>query len=243
MTKFKILENITKTIFPETFTCVFCGDEIFDDNKYATCEKCNNKLPFITGKTCEKCGEPLNNMANFCDRCQNAHHTFNKCCSVFVYQDEIKNKIQNFKFWNNKYFGKPFAEYMANCYRKNSFSCDLVIPVPIHQKRLKERGYNQSEILAKYISQILNLPLNTASLQKIKQTKDQVDLDFKERKSNLEGAFKVFEKQQIKGKTILLVDDVFTTGSTLDACCDVLFKAGAKAVFGLTLAHTVVKLD
>lgn len=243
MAKFNLLKRITKTIFPENFTCIFCGDEIFDENKYSTCDNCKNKLPKVSGKSCEKCGQMLNNMATFCDHCQNSHHIFNRNCSVFDYSDEVRNKIQNFKFRNNKFLGKPFAEYMADCYKSNNYDCDLIVPVPVHITRLKERGYNQSEILAEHISKILNLPLDTTSLQKIKKTENQVDLDFKERKANLSGAFKVMDKSKIKGKKILLVDDVFTTGSTLDACCDVLFKAGAKAVFGLTLAHAVIKLN
>ena len=241
--KFKqIWHKILKFLYPDKFTCCFCRDEIFDDDDIETCGNCKNKLPFITGKVCEKCGEPINNMANYCEMCNGGSHIFKKARSVFIYKDNIVSAIVNFKFKNKRYFYKPFAKYLQQIYIENNYCCDVIIPVPIHKSKLKERGYNQCELIAKRLSKLLNISVDSNSLVKIKQTINQVDLNFKQRRENLKGAFKVIEKNKIKNKVVLLIDDVYTTGSTLDACCYELKKAGAKEVFALTVAHTVVKL-
>ena len=238
-----IVNKVLDVIYPKNLTCVFCGDEIFDENPYCTCKNCAKILPKITGKICEKCGEPLENMASFCENCKGGKHYYTKSRSVFVYQDYVSGGILNFKFHNGKYYSKPFAKYLADLYKEHKYNCDLIIPVPIHVTRLKERGYNQSELLAKDLGEIINLPVDSESLVKIKKTKNQAELDFKQRHTNLEKAFKVTNKKQIKDKNILLIDDVYTTGSTIDECTKELTKAGAKSVYALTVAHAVTKLS
>ena len=238
-----LFKKVIDTIYPEKITCVFCGEEIFDENEYSTCKNCEKTLPRITGKICQKCGEPINNMANYCENCKNSKHLFEKSRSAFVYQDKVSGGVLNLKFNNGKYYSKPFAHYLADLYKEHKYDCDLIIPVPIHISRLKERGYNQSELLAKELSEILNLQLDTQSLVKVKKTKNQAELDFKQRHSNLEKAFKVTSKKQICGKNILIIDDVYTTGSTISECSKELKKAGAKSVCALTIAHAVTKLS
>ena len=238
-----IVNKVLDVIYPKNLTCVFCGDEIFDENRYCTCKNCKESLPTIFGKICEKCGEPLENMASFCENCKNGKHFYTKSRSAFVYEGCVSSGILNFKFHNGQYYSKPFANYLADLYKDQKYNCDLIIPVPIHVTRLKERGYNQSELLAKDLGEIINLPVDTKSLTKVKKTKNQAELDFKQRHSNLEKAFKVTNKKQIKDKIILLIDDVYTTGSTIDECAKELTKAGAKSVYALTIAHAVTKLS
>ena len=239
----KIVKKIMDTIYPERLTCVFCGNEIFDENNKSTCPHCEKSLPQIFGKICNKCGQPMNNMANYCEMCKGGKHIFTKSRSAFVYEGRVSGAILNFKFHNAKYYFKPFAYYLAQIYKEYNYDCDVVIPVPIHSTRLIERGYNQSELMANKLCEILNLPLDTTSLIKIKKTKNQAELDFKQRQTNLLGAFKVTDKKKIKGKNILIIDDVYTTGATIDGCAVELFKAGAKSVCALTLAHAVTKLS
>ena len=239
----KILKKILNIVYPERLTCVFCGNEIFDENKKSTCVDCQKSLPLISGKICNKCGQPLKNMSNYCEMCIGGKHIYTKSRSAFVYEGKVSGAILNFKFHNAKYYCKPFAHYLAQLYQDYKYDCDVVIPVPIHSSRLKERGYNQSELIAKHFCKILSLPLDTTSLVKIKKTKNQAELDFKQRQTNLDGAFKVTDKNQIKGKKVLIVDDVYTTGATIDCCATELFKSGAKQVLALTVAHAVTKLS
>jgi len=132
---------------------------------------------------------------------------------------------------------------MAQTFKQHNIKCDLIIPVPLCEKRAKERGYNQAELLAHVVSKKVNLEMNNKILLRIKQTPTQVNLSHYERNQNMIDAFKVNNKKVIKGKTILLIDDVYTTGATIQECAKTLIIAGAKKVYALTAAHTILKND
>jgi ComF family protein len=117
----------------------------------------------------------------------------------------------------------------------------MVMPVPLCAERLKTRKYNQAKLIAEKFCQITNLPLDATSLVRTKNTPPQAKLTFKERRNNIIGAFKVVDRSKAKDKIILLIDDVYTTGSTINECAKLLIKAGAKKVFAITAGHTVVK--
>lgn len=165
---------------------------------------------------------------------------FEKARSVFVYEDKITAVVHRFKYGGKKYLAKPFAEMMADCFSKQftDVRFDCIVPVPMHAKKKKKRGYNQAEILAKELSQILNIPLETKGIERISDNTAQAELNFAERQKNLAKAF-ICEKKFFSGKTILLVDDVFTTGATARVVCEALKTDGkAKEIGVLTLAHT-----
>ncbi|NJN95963.1 MAG: ComF family protein [Anaerolineales bacterium] len=139
------------------------------------------------------------------------------------------------KYRNHKAVAFILATILAEAYRRFQLKVDVIMPVPLHPSRLRERGYNQSELLAKSLSELLDLPLDSRTLQRTRSTKSQMTLGFNERHQNVAEAF-ACESFAGTGQTILLVDDVCTTGSTLDACADALKKMGVGAVWGLTLA-------
>ncbi len=237
----KILDKFLNILYPENLTCVFCDEEIFDDNKFNTCESCYNNLPFIKEKVCARCGDPIKSMATYCDRCQNKKFFYDKARSVFYYKDEIRSCIKRFKFDGCKYLYKPFANFMAEKYKEENYDCDVITYVPIHETRLKMRGYNQAELLAKEIAKILNIPFVEEAIIKTKKTIPQAELDYKQRQTNLVDVFKVKKSNAFKNKNVLLVDDIFTTGATINNCARKIKKSGANKVFALTFAHTIIE--
>ena len=131
---------------------------------------------------------------------------------------------------------------MAKLFKKLNWKIDVVIPVPLSAKRLKWRGYNQAELLTKSFCKYTNLTLNTDVLEKINDTSQQAKLNYSERQTNLLKSFKVKDKQSIKDKTVLLIDDIVTTCATANVCSKVLKNAGAKTVYVLSVARTSVKI-
>lgn len=163
--------------------------------------------------------------------------------SRFKYVENIKSSIVRFKFDNCKWLRDFFSYEIFEAFKEHysSTKIDYVIPVPLHPKREKERGYNQAVLLLDKFEEFgYKIELN--NLIKEKQTSLQVSLNKEERMKNLDGCFNVVDKGKINGKNILLVDDVFTTGSTMEEYAKTLKEAGANCVFGLTLAKTKNKI-
>lgn len=235
----KIIKRFLELLYPKDISCIFCYNDVFDNDKHLTCSDCCKSLPFITGKICNRCGTVLTSMANYCDRCQTTSHKFIKARAVFCYKNQVVKVIRNLKFHNAKYVAKPLARYMADLYKKE-FDCDIIVPVPMFAENYKKRGYNQAELLAKYLGEFVNVQVNTTDLIKIVKTKSQVNLDYKQRQENLKDAFKVTNKNAFKNKKVLIVDDLFTTGATIDNCAEALLKVGATKIYAITVAHTML---
>ncbi len=239
MKKPKIVEVLKQALFPRNITCMQCGNELFEETHFSLCEKCLNSLPRNNGKICQKCGEQIFSKSKYCLRCKNHKPKFTQCFSPLLYKAPVTTFIQQFKYNNGRYLAEPLGNFLVECYLLNSMNCDVVIPVPLHEKRMAERGFNQAELLAKQLETKLHIPLANGILERVRYTQTQTSLTKTQRQENVKKAFKVLEKNFVKGKTILLVDDVYTTGSTLNECARVLFLAGAEKVFCLTLAHTM----
>lgn len=234
-------DKLLDLMFPNGITCIFCSEDIFSDDEHETCPRCEVKLPRIEGDICKKCGIPIYSMASHCNRCISKAGRYKKARACFLYKEEVAVAIKNLKFENAKFLAKPLAKYLADLYKKEEFECDVIVPVPMHNDALKQRGYNQAELLAINLGKYLDIPVMLDNLQKIKNTKTQVTLDFKQRQDNLKDAFKVKDKSALCGKTVLVIDDVFTTGATIDNCTLALKKAKVKNVFALTIAHTIIE--
>ncbi|MBQ2864248.1 MAG: ComF family protein [Clostridia bacterium] len=225
-------------LFPSGYKCVVCGAEI-KPNVFSVCDTCFKLLPHIAGKVCLTCGEPLFSDANYCLNCKNTKHSFTKCFAPFTFENQIVKLIHNLKYDGKKYLAKPLSNFMFKCFMEQNLKVDLVVPVPLHTSRQKERGFNQAEELCNaFVSHGFNV--NTTCVSRVKQTTTQTNLNKVERKENLLGAFKVNSRLDVKGKVVLIVDDVYTTGATFNELASVLVKAGASKVFGLTCAHTML---
>lgn len=230
--------NPLDLFFPRQVKCIFCGRET---KIFGICDECYNLLPIITGSTCIKCGVRMVGKGKACVECKNRQTALDRNYAVLEYKDDIQSKIIAFKQGGVKHIGETFAFLIYNKFKEIDENIDLIIPVPISEERKKIRKYNQSEVLAcellesgKVVTDILLRPQDTPH---------QTGLGRKNRETNLKGAFKVKDKLKIKNKNILLLDDIYTTGSTLNECAKTLKDAGANSVIGLVLARAVPRVD
>lgn len=235
----RIFSALINMILPPR--CINCGTILSEKN--GLCGQCFNKIHFISEPLCHRCGRPLDE--------NNAHQS---CCgeclrqkkplisikrAVFIYDENSKKMILDFKFYDKTSSAETLAHMLSGAGRDIwAHSPDLLIPVPLHRSRLIKRRYNQSALLAKYLSKITQIPTDYASLIRQENTIPQAQLSQKQRKQNLKHAFSVKNPQKIKGKSVVLIDDVSTTGSTLSECARALKKAGVKDIYALTLGYT-----
>jgi ComF family protein len=200
------------------------------------CSDCKNEIKWVVEPVCSICGRPQINLSDICSACQQTPHGMEQIRTAAYYLGPVAEVIKVFKY--EGYFGldQPLGEIMLAAWPRWQQPVELVIPVPLHAARQRERGYNQSELLARYLARHMNWLVETAALKRIRRTRPQVGLNMVERQANVRGAF-VAEPALVKGKKILLIDDVRTTGSTLFAAADVLLAAGAQSVSAYCLAE------
>ncbi len=204
--------------------CIACKkhksiDEMpFTHNEIGICDNCYQKLKTTKDKSFDG-GEGVK--AVF---------------SPYIYEGDIAKAVKDFKFSGQWLLGELFGKMMYNELKSISYiwEYDCLIPVPLHEKRLKERGYNQSEIIARKLSDLSRLPTINDGIFRIRETKRQSSLTGMERRTNVKGAFFAVESV-VSGKKIVLVDDICTMGETVRACADALLKAGAREVIAITL--------
>ena len=235
----KLREFLAHTIYMKDIKCLFCGKELDRDSRYCACDECLSSLPFLNGKVCKKCGEPIKSQARYCMRCKNhVDRGFDKARATFLYDGKIKDAIINLKYFGNKYYAEYLSSFLFDLYLKENYQADVVIPAPMSKKGFKARGFNQAELLCDAFVKN-GIEVNSTCVQKVLETENQVKLDFKERQTNLIGAFKVVDKNAVRNKNVLIVDDIFTTGATVSEIAGVLKKAGAKNVDVFTLCHQI----
>lgn len=200
------------------------------------CENCLSQVDYITTHICSRCGTPWANGS--CKHClQHQLHDINGIrAAACFYDDPMRSTIHAFKYNNQKAVAGVLGQILAKTYQQYNLKAEVLVAVPLHPSRLKERGYNQSELLAQQLGRLLQLPVSSLTLQRTKKTKSQITLGATERKENVAGAFACCDNR-LTNKHILLIDDVCTTGSTLDACAAALKASGSASVWGLTLAR------
>lgn len=230
----KFIQYLSRLLFPSR--CGFCNVLISGNEKYLLCDKCLNNAKFIGENCCQKCGKVLVlGYADLCSDCRIIKHHFDKAFSVVEYRDEVKSALIRYKFFGQKKVLNTLAS-LALSKLGEIDSVDLIIPVPLHKDKMRQRGFNQSEEIAGFIAKETGIQLNKTCLFRVKNTKSQSTLSRQERLKNLKNAFKGFNINQINGKKLLLIDDIYTTGSTVSECARELKKAGAKKVYVLTIA-------
>lgn len=225
---------VTELFSDETWKCELCSKELFG-NGYI-CKECEEKLPYLKdAKRCNHCGRKTDYAEDYCTACKNILTETDLGRSVFNYEGKIILLITNFKFRRKAYLKKFFAEELYKVYKEENLTADVVCYIPMTEKAIKKRGYNQTELLAEEFSSLSGIPVADA-LKKTRDTHKQIGLKRKERLENLKGSFKVTDKEAVKGKTVLLIDDVTTTGATGEVVASYLKKAGAVKVVLLTVA-------
>lgn len=214
-----LFKKLIAIIYPNR--CVICRKKIGENASY-TCEICSNIIEYNLKN--EAYGYALKDFSDL-------------LISPFLYDGIIRKKILEFKFNNKAYLGKFFGFWLAREIKKKKLYFDYIVPVPMYYKRKLERGYNQSEILAKEISKYFTSKFITNVLYKFKKSKVQSTLKLDERRKNVLGTYLIKNSDKIKGKTILLVDDIYTTGATASECAKMLKTNGARKVIVVTIAH------
>ena len=234
-----IINKILDFLVPPNIKCIYCGGEIDAPNKYHACSKCLNKLPYNNQKVCRLCGNKITDEATICISCYASPPPFKIARAPFLYAPPISGLIANLKFDNAKYAAKPLAQFLIDEYTLNNYSCDVIIPVPLSPSRQKTRKYNQATLLANVLSNHFGLPVLESVISRSRHTAPQASLAWRARQENMINAFTLLDKS-IKGKNVLVIDDVYTTGATIKSLCRELQKAKPKNIYILTLAHTYI---
>ena len=218
--------------------CPICQKQIMDN--HAVCGECFGKLSFISGAVCEKCGRPLPyKEAKICANCLKKSPLYHRALSVLKYNESSKTLILPFKHADAIELTPLLVQWMDKQGQSLISNCDCILPVPLHITRLFKRKYNQSALLAKRLAKIYHKSYLPSVLIRVKHTESQGHMNSKQRQKNVKNAFKIQKADKIKDKNVLLIDDVMTTGATVNECTKVLLKAGAKQVDVLTLARVV----
>jgi len=233
-------EKILNLFFPKHIKCMFCSRDI-DYKNQPYCEFCEKEKFFNNSeKRCKCCDVPLSGENEYCDNCKQNHKSFDKAICPFIYESSVRKIILKFKSKNAKYLAEPMGLLMAQKLEKEGIDFDIIIPIPLSQKSLKKRGYNQSELLANEIGKYFNKPVMTNVLTKIKETRHQKELGFDDRQKNLSGAFHLENYHEIKGKNILLIDDILTTCATVNTCAEIM-KKHANNIYVSCFARNIYK--
>lgn len=222
--------------------CLQCNSRV--PTHGTLCRGCWDAIHFISAPCCARCGFPFEYSTGgdaMCGVCLHDAPRFTMGRSVFRYDDASRNLILRLKFQDDTSVSTTYGAWLAQAAAPFLEACDAIIPVPLHYRRLIERRYNQAAMLAYGLARHANLPVWPDSLRRIRATSPQSGLDKKERAKNVKRAFDVHSKhaERMRGKRLLLLDDVMTTGATLNACADALFKANARDVYVLTLARRI----
>ncbi len=228
------LDEFIELVFPENNTCSICGYWDEEIGKKHICRECLLKLKSIQGHKCKICSKPLISSGDTCMECIETPKFFKKVYSPYKYQGLLRDVIKDFKYNNKPYYYKMLGELLYQHIKDKDIDLNLITYVPLHKNKKRKRGYNQSQLMAKYLGIKMDIP-SEKLIKRIVDTKPQNQLNREDRKNNLKNTFSA--KKILTNKNILLVDDVYTTGTTLNACSEALLKVDANNIYGLTLAR------
>ncbi len=228
----EIANKMLDVIFPVDIKCLLCGKELKNNDIF--CSDCLDSDIFNEGTRCIYCDAMIKEGNLVCNFCREKHHIFEKCFCPLNYNGSVRKAILSFKEDNARYLAKPFAKLIFQRLKQENLQIDFIVPVPSHISSIKKRGYNPAYLLAEEVSKITNIPLYEALIKNAK-TPNQKFLDYEERYLNIQYTMKVVGNN-VKGKSILIIDDVITTCATVDACATLL--SNAKHIYACAVART-----
>jgi competence protein ComFC len=234
----ELLRAIASLFYPPI--CAICGAAIASVEYL--CPACEDKAQRIVPPFCQKCSEPFAGAIDTEFTCANCAHRkvwFDAAVSAYRSRGIVRHLILQFKYNRQLHLRHPIGRWLIgamNDPRLQDRRFDLIIPVPLHPARLRERGFNQAHLLAKILGEEIGAPVSTA-LERIRYTRTQTAFDRTERMENLRDAFRLRKKMSVRELQVLLVDDILTTGSTLSECARVLREAGARSIHAVTAAR------
>ena len=227
----KIKNAILNALFPDNIKCIFCGRDI---SSYFICDKCNKNEIYNNENRCKICDTPIKEGNIICDHCKKQKHNFERLLSPLIYKDKVRKSLLQFKSDGAKFLARPFAQLIADRLAFEQVEYDIIVPVPSHKSSIKKRGYNPAKVLAEELSKITSKPVEDV-LYKLTKTQNQKYLDYKDRQSNLENSIILLNKSVIKNKNILIIDDIITTGATIESCAKLMKKANK--IYGCAVAR------
>jgi ComF family protein len=222
--------------------CASCGTPLDEPTRGPVCAPCWRAIVPITPPVCDGCGDPLPSWRTIslresrCPRCRRRPGHVSRSRAIGAYDGTLRAAIHALKYEGRQRLAEPLASLMARSAADILEGADLVVPVPLHRSRQRSRGFNQAEELARH----LGLPVDHA-LRRVRKTPSQTDLPAARRHANVRHAFAIVRRAEVRGTVVVLVDDVSTTGATLDACARVLLESGAREVRAITAARVVAR--
>jgi ComF family protein len=240
LSSISFLKNLSSTIL-EFFLprlCLFCGAAVGEEAAAAVCPECEAQIDWVESPLCTCCGrvfESRDGPDRVCGDCEAEPPPFTRARAAALYDGPVAQAIKQFKFNRHMAFLPVMQLWLKRSLcRELAAAAELLVPVPLHPRRLKSRGFNQALLLARAFPE---LPWGREAVVRTRHTVPQVGLKPQERKVNVKGAFAVSEPARVKGKRVLLLDDLYTTGATVKECARVLRRAGARQVEVLTVAR------
>ena len=221
-------------LFPPV--CGGCGR-----NGKRWCENCQSRVPIISNNFCQSCGIPTEN-GGICEKCKSEPPSYREMRSWAVFDSPIQEALHTLKYRRNAGIGEALALHMSEFVQSLYWKIDLLIPVPLGKRRLKERGYNQVGLVAEPLAYHVGRQYAPNALWESRETRSQVGLSISKRRENVFGAYQA-NTEIVKRKSVLLMDDVATTGSTIRSCTQALLDAGAREVYALTIARALSHHD
>lgn len=234
----KVCPTCATTSLQNDKICQSCLREVRFINDWAICAKCGVPYGYFNNHDKSDTNLELENSDHLCGKCIENTYCFEKARSIAVYEGKIRDLIISFKYEGKLAYGNILLEVLKSNFPQDLDDFDYVVPVPLHIDKLRQREYNQSVILAAGIARYKGVRCDRFSLKRTRDTVPQIEIrDEKERRRNVRGAFSVESQKRYKGNSVLLIDDVFTSGSTSDECSKILLKSGAYKVQVLTLTR------
>jgi len=203
------------------------------------CDTCQQNLPKLSEPVCGVCGIPLD-VAGLCVDCQRVRPRFNALRSWSAFDAPVRNALHRLKYRQDVGLGDALAVHLSEFVASLNWPIDLIVPVPLGRKRLQERGYNQVGLIARPLALSMRIAYVPQALSRVRETRTQVGLTKLERRDNVRGVFRA-EGKHVKDRTVLLMDDVATTGSTLSSCAEAFYAVGARDVFALTVSRALTR--
>ena len=228
-------EAVLALVYPPR--CPVCDEIVAFEDRGMVHPECRKKLFYITGAVCMKCGQPVDNArVEFCFDCGKKHHHYRQGKGVFLYKGDIKQTMYRFKYSNKREYAAFFAGIATEQYTEwmQRIGAEVIVPVPMYRRKQKLRGYNQAEVFARELSRRTGIPYRMDLVSRTRDTKPQKNLNDTERKNNLKNAFHV-SQDIVKYRYILLVDDIYTTGSTVDAIAQAILQTGVIDIYSLSI--------
>ena len=225
-------ELLVDLVYPRR--CPICGRPAPFGLKI--CPECRTRLPVIEAKRCAKCGKPVEDFETLCPDCRKTQHMYDRGLGIYVYDEIMKHAVSDLKYKGRREYGEVFGELIYENARSEllCWKPDCLIPIPLHRARAGERGYNQARIISEALSKKSGIPTRADILIRTMETDRMKELSAKDRTNNMIRAFEA--SGDCRGiKSVVLIDDIYTTGSTIDAASAVLRKAGIDEIYFLAV--------